>query len=434
MSKSSSTETKRRLRAILAGGGLALLAAFSPQAFSKNVSGEIVMLNWLSGSEHDAVLELEAGFAKAEPNVKFREILLTVQGDQRGAIRTSLMGGEKADLLINSWPAFRAELVNAGQLRSLDQAWTNGKLSDGLSDSWRNLSKNDNITYGVPFLYSDRSGMFYRTDTLKKAGLSKPPATWAEFLDSFKKLKAAGVTPLSVAAKVWAHGEWFETLLLRTSGVEVAGKLAAHKIPWTDPAVKRALQKFAEMIKAGCCGSPNEMLATDWDNAADQTLKAGTHGYDLIGMWVNSRAKSDYGLTEGKDYGLFQFPALGMGHDDTSSVDTKEFLALKSGSNPEAAAAFLAWVVGPEAATILAKRGLSSPSKKTNTSLFGPVLATAASAVASSKVQFVLGDLLPGDLVDEYRVQLQHFLLDPSDANIDKVLAAIEEKAKESYK
>jgi multiple sugar transport system substrate-binding protein len=46
-------------------------------------------------------------------------------------------------------------------------------------------------------------------------------------------------------------------------------------------------------------------------------------------------------------------------------------------------------------------------------------------------VQFVLGDLLPGDLVDEYRVQLQKFLQDPSDANIDTVTAAIEAKAQE---
>lgn len=434
MSKFSSTETRPRRRAILTGALLTLLTVFSPQAISKDLSGEIVMINWLSGVDLELIHALEAGFMKAEPKVKFREIALTVQGDQRGAIRTSLMGGEKADLLINSWPAFRTELANAGQLRPLDQAWTDGKWSDNLGDSWRNLSKSNNVTYGVPFLFSDRSGLFYRTDTLKKAGLSKPPATWTEFLDSFKKLKAANITPIPVAAKVWAHGEWFETLLLRTGGVEASEKLAAHKIPWTDPIVKTAMKKFAEMIKAGCCGSPNEMLATDWDNAADQTLKAGTHAYDLIGMWVNLRAKGDYGMAEGKDYGLFQFPALGMGHDDTSSVDTKEFVALKSGSNPKAADAFLGWVVGQDAANILAKLGQSSPSKKTDTSLFGPVLATAATAVYSSKVQFVLGDLLPGDLVDEYRVQLQHFLRDPSDANIDKVLAAIEAKAKESYK
>ena len=57
----------------------------------------------------------------------------------------------------------------------------------------------------------------------------------------------------------------------------------------------------------------------------------------------------------------------------------------------------------------------------------------AVSAVANAKVQFVMGDLLPGDLVDEYRVQLQKFLQDPSDANIDAVAKAIEAKAATSY-
>jgi hypothetical protein len=65
-----------------------------------------------------------------------------------------------------------------------------------------------------------------------------------------------------------------------------------------------------------------------------------------------------------------------------------------------------------------------------DSSLYGPVMKIAADAVSASKVQFVLGDLLPGDLVDEYRVQLQKFLQDPSDATIAAVTQAIEAKAK----
>ena len=77
--------------------------------------------------------------------------------------------------------------------------------------------------------------------------------------------------------------------------------------------------------------------------------------------------------------------------------------------------------------------GFASPSSEADTSLLGPVQQIATGAVGSSKVQFVLGDLLPGDLVDEYRVQLQKFLQDPSDATIDAVTAAIEAKAAEAY-
>ena len=71
-------------------------------------------------------------------------------------------------------------------------------------------------------------------------------------------------------------------------------------------------------------------------------------------MWVNARARNDYGLKEGVDYSLFQFPALGMGHDDTSSVDTKELNVTTNGTNPAAADAFLDFIISAEAADILA--------------------------------------------------------------------------------
>lgn len=53
--------------------------------------------------------------------------------------------------------------------------------------------------------------------------------------------------------------------------------------------------------------------------------------------------------------------------------------------------------------------------------------------VAKADVVFVLGDRLPAELGDEYRTQLQKFLQDPSDANIDRVTDALEAKAKELY-
>jgi ABC-type glycerol-3-phosphate transport system substrate-binding protein len=397
-------------------------------------SGELVIVNWVSGSEGEMIHAMEAAFQKSHPTIKIREISLTVQGDARGAIRTALLVGEKADLLINTWPAFRAELADANLLRPLDVEWSANNWGDNLSDEWKRLGQYKGVTYGVTYTFGDRSGIFYRTDVMRKAGIGAPPKTWAEFLGTFKKLRAVGVTPVSMPAKTWAHAEWFETMLLRVGGVDAASKLAAHKIVWTDPIVKTALHKYAEMLKAGCCDDPSRMLATDWDNAADEVLQAGTHGYDLIGMWVNNRAKSVYGMKEGEDYSLFQFPSMGLGHDDTSSIDTKEFVALKSGANAAAANEFLTWVTGSEAAAIEARSGLASPSKKADSPQMSPVVTASSDAVKSSRTQFVLGDLLPGDLVDEYRVQLDYFLQDPSDANIEKVLAAIEAKAKDSYK
>jgi multiple sugar transport system substrate-binding protein len=424
-----------RRRTLLAGAGSTALLAVTGAARAQDaVSGELVILNWLGGSELDMMHSIQKAFLAKYPNVTIREVVVTGQGDMRGGIRTALMGGEVVDVLINTWPAFRKELADAGMLRPVDDQWKTFGWDKLISQSWKDLGAIDGKTYGLTYTFGDRSAIWYKKEHLAKAGITEPPKTWDEFVASFSKLTQAGyAAPVAIPGKYWAHAEWFETLLLRTAGVETATKLAAHEIPWTDPAVKTALTKYAQMLTSGCCGAPNTMLANDWDGEADQIFQANAKNYLLIGMWMNNRAKNDYKLTEGKDYGLFQFPSLGMGHDDTSSVDAKELLVTTNGPNPKAADAFLDFWTSADAANILAKAGYASPSSNVDASLYGEAQKVATQAVASSKLQFVLGDLLPGDLVDEYRVQLQKFLQDPSDANIDTVLAAIETKAKGSY-
>lgn len=421
-----------RRRAVLAGVGLAALLAAVP-AFAQDPSGELVILQWQGGTDGEMWLKLEADFVAKNPGVATRELVITAQGDARGGIRTALIGGEKVDVVINTWPAFRAELADSGILRPIDDLWASAGLDSVLDQSWKDLGSTNGVAYGVNYTYGDRSAIWYKKAHLEKAGVAAPK-TWDEFVASLDKLKAAGfATPIAMPGKYWAHGEWFETLLLRTGGVEASNALARHEIKWTDDIVKTTLKKYAELLKAGCCGTPEQMFAGDWDYSADQIFTADAANYLLIGMWMNSRARNDYKLNEGVDYSIFQFPALGLGHDDTSSVDAKEVLATTNGANPTAADAFLVYMVSADAAKILADYGYASPSKNADPSMLGPVQQVATAAVAQSKVQFVLGDLLPGDLVDEYRVQLQKFLQDPSDATIDAVTAAIEAKAQELY-
>ncbi len=419
-------------RSVIAAAGLALLMASTP-GWAQDLSGELVILQWQGGTDAEMWQKLEADFTAKNPGVTVRELVVTGQGDMRGPMRTALLGGEKVDIIINTWPAFRAELADAGILRPIDDLWASAGLDSVLDQSWKDLGSTAGVTYGVNYTYGDRSAIWYKKAHLEKAGI-EPPKTWDEFLASIDKLKAAGfAAPIAMPAKYWAHGEWFETLLIRTGGLDAAAKLAAHEIPWTDDIVKTTLKKYAELLNAGCCGTPEQMFAGDWDYSADQIFTADQSNYLLIGMWMNSRARNDYNLEEGVDYSIFQFPSMGLGFDDTSMVDSKEVSGTTNGANPAAADAFLTYMVSKDAADILASYGYASPSKNADTSLLGPVQQVATAAVAQSKVQFVLGDLLPGDLVDEYRVQLQKFLQDPSDANIDAVTAAIEAKAQEFY-
>ena len=129
-----------RRRTVLAGLGIAAALAFAPAAQAQ-VSGELVILQWQGGTDAEMWAKLEADFAAKNPGVTVRELVVTGQGDMRGPMRTALLGGEKVDIIINTWPAFRAELADAGILRPIDDLWASAGLDSVLDQSWKDWAR-----------------------------------------------------------------------------------------------------------------------------------------------------------------------------------------------------------------------------------------------------------------------------------------------------
>ncbi|MCQ4384250.1 extracellular solute-binding protein, partial [Clostridioides difficile] len=72
-----------------------------------------------------------------------------------------------------------------------------------------------------------------------KAGIHGEPADWAQFLDACRKLKAAGIAPIAVAARdAWTLAAWFDYLDLRINGYAFHQKLMAGDVAYTDPRVR----------------------------------------------------------------------------------------------------------------------------------------------------------------------------------------------------
>ena len=396
-------------------------------------AGTVQMINWLGGTEAELFNALIADFEAKNEGIKIEQLAITGSGDQRGGIRASLMGGETPDLIINTWPSFRDELAANGMLRDLSGQYDSMGWNNQISASWKATSETGGVPYGLPFVYGFRSGLWYMPESLAAAGLNAVPQTWEEFLASFSALEAAGYPqPLALPAKVWAHAEPFETILLRVGGAATVAKLAQHEISWTDETVAKALGLYGEMLRAGCCGTAETSLATEWNDAIDAVMVNKQSAYVQMGMWTNSIAQG-YDLAPVEDFNVAAFPALGMGHDNEAIVDAKEILATSLGDNPDGADAFLNYMISADATAIIAKAGFTSPSSTTDTSLYSPILEKAASFVAGADVHFVLGDMLPGSLADEYRVSLQSFIMNPTDENIAPTLEAIEAAAGTAY-
>ena len=231
------TVASLRRRTLLAGGAMALLLGVAPtSALAQDVSGELVILQWQGGTDAEMWKEIEAAFVAKNPGVTIRELVVTGQGECAARCAPRCWAAKSSTS--SSTPG-RPSAPSSSMPASCARSTSSGSSSAGStssSQSWKDLGSIDGATYGVTYTYGDRSGdLVQARPHLEKAGI-EPPKTWDEFLASFDKLKAAGyATPVAIGAKYWAHAEWFETLLLRTAGVETAAKLAAHEIPWTDP-------------------------------------------------------------------------------------------------------------------------------------------------------------------------------------------------------
>jgi multiple sugar transport system substrate-binding protein len=149
---------------------------------------------WAMGAEGEHVQKLMDQFEKENP-----DILVDVQSIPWSAahekLLTAFAGQSNPDIcqLGNTWiPEFQA----IGAIRSLDDLLARSQTLDSTQffpGIWR-TNVLAGKTYGIPW-YVDTRVLFYRSDLLKRAGYSSPPATWQEWLDVSRKIKELGDVP-----------------------------------------------------------------------------------------------------------------------------------------------------------------------------------------------------------------------------------------------
>src|SRR5690606_13533746 len=92
-------------------------------------------------------------------------------------------------------------------------------------------------------------GFWYNKALFKKAGIDAPPQTWSEFIEDVKKLKAAGITPISLAGKAkWPGHYYWAYLAMRIGGLD-ALKQAGVDNNFTGPDFIAAGEKLKELAE-----------------------------------------------------------------------------------------------------------------------------------------------------------------------------------------
>ncbi|RRQ84939.1 ABC transporter substrate-binding protein [Streptomyces griseofuscus] len=350
---------------------------------------------------------------------------------------SKIAGGQPPDIALLPQPGAIKQAVDKGWAKPVGPDALK-EVQKNYSRGWQDIGKVNGKQYGVYYKAANKSLIWYNAKVFENAG-AKEPTTWKDLLTTAQAVYDSGVTPFSVpGADGWPLTDWFENVYLSQAGPEKYDQLAQHKIKWTDPSVKQALQTLAQIWgkKDYLAGGQDGALQTEFPNSVTQTFTGGDQPKAAM-IYEGDFVQVNIGETKAKvgtDAKVFPFPAVGSTAPVVSGGDAAVVL-----KDSKAAQALMTFLASPDAATIQAKLGgYLSPNKNVAISAYPNSVQQkiAKSLIASGdSFRFDMSDQAPqafggtpgkGEWKD-----LQDFLKNPGD--VAGAQAALEKDAAAAY-
>ncbi len=297
-------------------------------------------------------------YTKLHPNVTFK--IQPIQNEQLDTkLSLGLESNSPPDIIQSNGGGKLLAFIKAGKIQDLTAAtkpWISTIGATGAG--WMS----DGKVYGVPFSLGV-VGFWYNKDKFTKAGITAPPATWADLLTDIGKIKAAGETPIAVGAKdKWPNAFYWDYLAVRECSKDVLTK-AAGDLKIDDPCWTKAGTDLQQLVSAkpfqtGFLGTPAQTGA----GSSAGLVANDKAAMELQGHWDPGVMS---GLTSNKAFASnlswFPFPnipgtagapgaALGGGDGFSCSVKA-----------PAACADFLQFLMSKENQTQLGSTGFGLP-------------------------------------------------------------------------
>lgn len=335
------------------------------EAPAAEAPGEQVTITWWHISTKDPGLadwqKMADDYMAEHPNVKI-EITVLENEAFKTKLTTVMQSGEVPDVFQSWGGGAMNQQIEAGLLKDITAdldadggAWRNSFAPGALA-----VYSLDGKNYGVPWDMG-MVGWWYNKALFEEAGISAPPATWTEFLDAVKKLKEAGITPISLGeGDKWPGMHIWSYLATRICGEEGFMAAANRSGSFTDPCFVEAGEKLQELIalepfQSGYLGATHDDMQATFGNS-----KAAM---ELSGQWAPTvqAANSADQKGIGENLGLFNFPAVEGGKGGAADViGGGNGFALGKDAEPEAVD-FVKYLTSPENQAVIAASGSGIP-------------------------------------------------------------------------
>jgi multiple sugar transport system substrate-binding protein len=218
---------------------------------SPNVLADEITVGVLtsSGIQRSMYTTFAKEFEAANPGIKLN-ILIRSDAEYKEQMKTWFAQGSGPDIL--NWQGGERlyQYVRENKVTDLSQVWSKHNLEAVFSESATGAVSYQGNRYAIPISYY-QWGFYYRQSLFDKYNLL-PPKTWDEFLAVCAKLKAQGITPITIGAEYkWPTAAWFDYLNLRLNGLEFHQNLLKGEIAYTDDRVERVFSYWKELLDKG---------------------------------------------------------------------------------------------------------------------------------------------------------------------------------------
>ncbi|MEU4159721.1 extracellular solute-binding protein [Actinoplanes sp. NPDC026670] len=262
-------------------------------------AAKVEVFSWWEGpGEAEGYAALINRFKKDNPDIEF--VNAAVAGGAGSNARTVLA----SRLAANDPPdAFQVHLgleqeddVKAGKVEDLTALFDQNGWRDKFSKPVLDAVTFGGKIYSVPVGIHRSNVLWFNAKTVQAAGITKPPATWSEFLKVAATLKSKNVVPLSIGPG-WTQKHLLENVLLGELGAEKYSGLWKGKTSWLGPDVHAAVTMFTDVLAM----SDIKTFGGDWQSALDKVID-GQAAYNVMGDWADAYLSRTRGLTFKTEY------------------------------------------------------------------------------------------------------------------------------------
>lgn len=359
--------------------------------------------------------------------------------DLSAILRARVSGGNPPDLVVLPNPALLQDFASSGDLIALDDVLDMSQVQADYSDSWIELGTMDGSLYGLFIKAATKSTVWYNPNSFEAAGY-ETPETWDDLVALSEEMLADGTAPWSIGiesggATGWPATDWIAEILLGESGPEVYDQWVAHEIPWTDPAIKSAFEKFGLMAltEGFVPGGADAILATGFEDASYLPFQdpPQAHMY-FLGSFTQGFIASQFpDLVPEEDYDFFKFPYIDPAYEGAVTGGADVVAMFNDTPSSRSLMNYLA--AGDSWESWAAAGGYSSPNRSLDISVYpDPLAAKAAQQLTESAIfRFGAGDLMPAEVQNAFWNGVIDYLQQPD--RLDAILGDIEAVAAEAY-